>query len=454
MRTLRHAVERGKVHHAYLFVGSAWHGQDVDGEDPRRMPELRARPDDRAVRRVRVVRVDRECELARRDRDGCGVEQLGRRHPRAARERRLRARERAPQGVHPRRGPHALDGRLERVPEDARGAAAEHRVRARDDRGAEGPGDGRRPLPPLRLPPPQRRADRERRAAHRRGRVDRDPAGRGRRAGALGDRAASATRWARSSSSSPTAATRSRWTTCSRCWAWPMRVCSKRPSTRSPRATRGGRCKRSRSASSRDATPPRSPRTWRCARELLVVQTLGEVPAELSLTPEADAALQAQAERVAQGTVVRLLELLGEAMEGVRAGADPRTRLELSLVKAARPDYDASTRALQARIARLEAERGAASAIAAPPGGSRRSRASSLRRLAPPPTGDRRPSAVADAPAADIAAASTSRARGRRIVGRPGVAALAVAGRGRPRARGERPAGRADRGGSAGGRRG
>jgi DNA polymerase-3 subunit gamma/tau len=101
------------------------------------------------------------------------------------------------------------------------------------------------------------------------------------------------------------------------------------------------------------------------ARELLVVQTLGEVPPELSLTAEADAALQAQAERVAQDTVVRLLELLGEAMEGVRAGADPRTRLELSLVKAARPDLDASTRALQARIARLEAERGAVLPIAA-----------------------------------------------------------------------------------------
>jgi DNA polymerase-3 subunit gamma/tau len=88
------------------------------------------------------------------------------------------------------------------------------------------------------------------------------------------------------------------------------------------------------------------------------------VPAELSLTTEADAALQAQAERVAEDTVLRLLELLGEAMEGVRAGADPRTRLELSLVKAARPDLDASTRALQTRIARLEEERGVVSAIA------------------------------------------------------------------------------------------
>ncbi len=109
------------------------------------------------------------------------------------------------------------------------------------------------------------------------------------------------------------------------------------------------------------------------ARELLVTQTLGRVPDELSLTPEADAALQAQAERVDSTTVVALLELLGAAMEGVRAGADPRTRLELALVKAARPEVDASTQALLARIERLERERGVVSAVAvereAPPGG-------------------------------------------------------------------------------------
>jgi len=100
------------------------------------------------------------------------------------------------------------------------------------------------------------------------------------------------------------------------------------------------------------------------ARELLVVQTLGQVPDELALTPESDAALRAQAERVDHATVVRLLELLGEAMEAVRAGADARTRLELSLVKAARPALDGSMRALLARIERLESQGATVHALA------------------------------------------------------------------------------------------
>jgi len=91
------------------------------------------------------------------------------------------------------------------------------------------------------------------------------------------------------------------------------------------------------------------------ARELLLVQALGEVPPELSLTAEADQALREQAARVGHDQVLRLLELLGEAMEGIRAGADARTRLELALVKAARPELDGSLKALLSRIERLEA---------------------------------------------------------------------------------------------------
>jgi DNA polymerase-3 subunit gamma/tau len=90
------------------------------------------------------------------------------------------------------------------------------------------------------------------------------------------------------------------------------------------------------------------------ARELMIVQALGEVPAELSLTPEADAALAEQAERVPHAMVLRLLELLGEGLEAIRAGADSRTRLELALIKAARPEIDGSLRALLSRIERLE----------------------------------------------------------------------------------------------------
>ncbi len=101
-------------------------------------------------------------------------------------------------------------------------------------------------------------------------------------------------------------------------------------------------------------------------RDLMIVQTIGGVPAELSLTPEADAALAEQAERVPHGVVVRLLELLGEALEAIRAGADGRTRLELALVKGARPALDSSTRALLDRIERLEqSPAGIASAVAA-----------------------------------------------------------------------------------------
>ncbi len=94
------------------------------------------------------------------------------------------------------------------------------------------------------------------------------------------------------------------------------------------------------------------------ARELLIVQTLGEVPRELSLTPEHDAELLEQSRRIGEATVVRVLELLGGALEAVRAGADPRTQLELALVKAARPQLDGSVKALKLRIERLEGKAG------------------------------------------------------------------------------------------------
>ena len=99
------------------------------------------------------------------------------------------------------------------------------------------------------------------------------------------------------------------------------------------------------------------------ARDLMVVQALGELPPELRLTPERDARLVDQAGRIGRGEVARLLDLLAAALEAGRNGADPRTQLELALVKAASPEVDPSVRALLARVEALE--RGVAPA--APP---------------------------------------------------------------------------------------
>jgi DNA polymerase-3 subunit gamma/tau len=106
------------------------------------------------------------------------------------------------------------------------------------------------------------------------------------------------------------------------------------------------------------------------ARELLVVQTLGEVPAEIAVTAERDARLAEQAARVAGNDVVRVLDLLAAGLRAVKDGADARTQLELALVKAAAPEVDASARGLLARVARLEealAGRAAPEASAATP---------------------------------------------------------------------------------------
>jgi DNA polymerase-3 subunit gamma/tau len=101
-------------------------------------------------------------------------------------------------------------------------------------------------------------------------------------------------------------------------------------------------------------------------RDLLVVGLVGEVPAELRLTPERDERLLEQAGALPRGEVIRLLELIAAAQENLRNGGESRTQLELALVKAASPQGDASTRALLARIDRLEAGLGAAPAADPP----------------------------------------------------------------------------------------
>ena len=99
------------------------------------------------------------------------------------------------------------------------------------------------------------------------------------------------------------------------------------------------------------------------ARALMIVQTLGgEVPPELQVTAEQDERLREQAARVSPTDVVRILDLIALGLRAMKDGSDARTQLELALVKAAVPKVDASAKALQSRLERLEAGRPAAAA--------------------------------------------------------------------------------------------
>ncbi len=132
--------------------------------------------------------------------------------------------------------------------------------------------------------------------------------------------------------------------TCSPCSAWPT------PSSCSPRSTRSSLAIRRRpcgrppelTASGRD--PGQVLRDLEVhGRELLTVQMLGEVPAELRVTPERDARLAQQAATLAQTDAVRLLELVSAALEATANGAQARIQLELVLIKAAAPEMDPSS---------------------------------------------------------------------------------------------------------------
>jgi DNA polymerase-3 subunit gamma/tau len=146
------------------------------------------------------------------------------------------------------------------------------------------------------------------------------------------------------------------------------------------------------------------------ARELLVVQTLGSVPGEIAITPDRDARLAEQAARVTQADAVRLLDLLAAAMKAVRDGADARTQLELALTKAASPEVDPTARALHARIERLEqALAGERQTVTLPsvdppaaPPGTPQPRAEAPAAPAPEPVAQPTAVAVIDPPAGEL----------------------------------------------------
>jgi DNA polymerase III subunit gamma/tau len=95
-------------------------------------------------------------------------------------------------------------------------------------------------------------------------------------------------------------------------------------------------------------------------RHLLVTQTVGEVPNTFVVTATDSERLAAQAHAIGAATLVRTIDELANALTAVREGDDARMAVEIALLKAARPDLDPSTEGLLRRIERLEERAGAA----------------------------------------------------------------------------------------------
>ena len=93
-------------------------------------------------------------------------------------------------------------------------------------------------------------------------------------------------------------------------------------------------------------------------RQLVVIQTLGEAPDSFSVTADQTARLQSQASELPQSEAVRAIDLVADGLAAVKEGSDPRIQLELALLKAARPKADASVEALLLRIEQLERAQG------------------------------------------------------------------------------------------------
>ncbi|HMA26200.1 MAG: DNA polymerase III subunit gamma/tau [Solirubrobacterales bacterium] len=90
-------------------------------------------------------------------------------------------------------------------------------------------------------------------------------------------------------------------------------------------------------------------------RQLLVARATGEVPESFTVTVAQPERLAEQAGVIADAKLVGAIDALSGAVAAMREGDDPRLTLEVALLKVATPSLDASKEALLRRIESLEA---------------------------------------------------------------------------------------------------
>jgi DNA polymerase III subunit gamma/tau len=90
-------------------------------------------------------------------------------------------------------------------------------------------------------------------------------------------------------------------------------------------------------------------------RQLLVARATGEVPESFTVTVAQPERLAEQAKSIEDAKLMGAIDALSAAVAAMREGDDPRLTLEVALLKVATPSLDASREALLRRIESLEA---------------------------------------------------------------------------------------------------
>jgi DNA polymerase III subunit gamma/tau len=97
-------------------------------------------------------------------------------------------------------------------------------------------------------------------------------------------------------------------------------------------------------------------------RQLIVIKTIGETPDSFTVTAADPERLQAQAASMSDLTLGRAVDTLSKALTDIREGDEPRMTVELAILRAARPQLDPSREALAERLERLERQAGSGDA--------------------------------------------------------------------------------------------